>query len=242
MKIALLSDIHGNHVALETVLDDIEKQQPDQLICLGDVATIGPEPKQVLATLQTLDCVFIQGNHDAAVLNPQEADDYNIHPALHDNLNWVASQMEPHETSFLESFQFSYEIDLGMDKALLCFHASPQTNTDNILATTPVTILDDLFKNTTADLMAGGHTHMQMLRKFHGRLLINPGSVGTSFTEPPPNNRPILSPWAEYAVVECNQGVINVNLHRLQLDTAAVYEAVRNSTMPNGAWWLEQYQ
>lgn len=242
MKVALISDIHGNHVALETVLRDLEKQKPDKLICLGDVATIGPQPKQVVETLQSLDCILIQGNHDAAILNPQKADDYNIHSALHENLDWVISQLAPADISFFERFKFTYEMDLGCSKSLFCFHASPKANTDIILATTPIETLDNLMENKNADVMAGGHTHMQMLRKFHDRLLVNPGSVGTSFAEPPPNSLPILSPWVEYAIVESQNGSIRVNLHRLPMDAEAVYEAVRSSSMPNGEWWLEQYR
>ncbi len=241
MKIALISDIHGNNVALNTVLNDLASKKPDKLVCLGDVATIGPQPSQVLDTLLTLDCIFIQGNHDAALLNPEKATDYNIHPSLHENLHWTINQLTPQHRALLESFQFSFSIDLDSSIDLFCFHASPQSNIDNILPSTPHKVLDDLLAGTTAEIMAGGHTHRQMLRKFHDRLLINPGSVGTSFAAPPPNDLPVLSPWAEYAMIETISGSIHVNLYRLPMDIQAVHEAVRNSQMPNSEWWLEQY-
>ncbi len=215
MKIALISDIHGNHTALTAVLADLEKQQPDALICLGDIATIGPQPKEVLARLQSLDCIFIQGNHDAAMLNPQEAAALSIHPALLPNLAWAITQLEPQDVAFLESFQANYEMNLDADKKLFCFHASPVNNIDIILATTPEAILDELLASTNADVLAGGHTHIQMLRKYNGRLLINPGSVGTSFVTPPPINTPTLSPWVEYAIVDCGNGAVTINFHRL---------------------------
>ncbi len=242
MKIALISDIHGNHVALTAVLAALEQHQPDALICLGDVATIGPQPKEVLTTLQALDCVFIQGNHDEAMLNPKKAADLNIHASLVSNLEWGISLLEPHDITFLETFQFTHEINLDADKTLFCFHATPLNNIDLILATTPETVLDGFLSTTNAAVMAGGHTHMQMLRKHHDRLLINPGSVGNSFTEPPPNYNPTLSPWVEFAIVTCQNGAITVNLHRLPLDIEALYTAVRASNMPNGDWWLEQYR
>ncbi|PID86023.1 MAG: protein phosphatase, partial [Chloroflexi bacterium] len=124
----------------------------------------------------------------------------------------------------------------------LCFHASPKSNIDVILPSTPYSILDDLFADTTADIMAGGHTHRQMLRKFHDRLIVNPGSVGTSFATPPPNNLPMLSPWVEYTIIETIAGSVQVSFHRLPMDVPAVLEAVRQSHMPNSAWWLRQYQ
>jgi putative phosphoesterase len=242
MQIALISDIHGNYVALEAVLKDLEKQGPDIIICLGDVATIGPQPRQVLAALQNLDCIFIQGNHDAAMLNPEKAADYNIHPTLLPNLAWSISKLEPEDMAFLATFQATYELNLGADKTLLCFHGSPHSNTDIILHNTPPETVDDYLKGAHADVMAGGHTHVQMLRKHHNSLLVNPGSVGTSFVEPPPDTLPTLSPWVEYAIVEYENGAINVHFHRLPMPVAAVYEAVRIAQMPHSDWWLAQYR
>lgn len=241
MKIALISDIHGNYVALTAVLQDLERHQPDKLICLGDVATVGSQPKEVLATLQTLDCTFIQGNHDAALLQPEKASDYNIHPALHDNLAWVVSELAPENITFLQAFLPTYELNLGADKTMLCFHATPQNNIDNIINTTPTELVDSYLQETDADVLVGGHTHIQMLRMHHGRLLINAGSVGNSFIEPPPDEFPRLSPWAEYALVEQKKGTISVHFHRLPLDIEAVYAAARASKMPNTDWWLKQY-
>ena len=242
MKIALISDIHGNHVALTAVLQDLERYQPDTLVCLGDIATIGFQPKEVLATLHSLDCVFIQGNHDAALLQPDRAADFNIHPSLIPNLEWVLSELEPSDFAFLQTFQPTHKLTLGDDKTMLCFHASPQSNTDIITYATPPAMIDDFLQGTNADVLAGGHTHIQMLRKHHGSLIINPGSIGTSFVEPPPDNLPTLSPWAEYAIVDYHNGAVTAHFHRLPMNVDAVHGAVRTSTMPNGDWWLEQYK
>jgi predicted phosphodiesterase len=67
MRIALISDIHGNATALEAVLADLHQQHVDAIICLGDVATIGPQPKQILAKLKAVECICLLGNHDAAL-------------------------------------------------------------------------------------------------------------------------------------------------------------------------------
>ena len=244
MKIALISDIHGNHVALTAVLQDLERQQPDKLICLGDVATIGPQPKEVLTTLQKLDCIFIQGNHDAAMLQLDKAADYNIHPSLLPNLEWAISKLTLQDIAFLATFLPTYELNLDLDanKTMLCFHASPHSQTDIITYTTPPEIIDYFLQGSHADVLAGGHSHVQMLRKHHSSLLINPGSVGTSFVEPPPDKLPTLSPWAEYAIVEYQNGAVTAHFHRLPMNADAVHEAVRASQMPDGDWWLAQYR
>ena len=61
MRIGLISDIHGNFTALEAVLANMNERPVDLLVCLGDVATIGPQPRQVLDKLKGLDCTFIMG-------------------------------------------------------------------------------------------------------------------------------------------------------------------------------------
>jgi predicted phosphodiesterase len=88
MHIALLSDIHGNAIALEAVLADLSRQPVDRVIGLGDAATIGPRPRQVLDRLKSLGCACILGNHEAALLDPEAALDYQIAPHLMPTLHW----------------------------------------------------------------------------------------------------------------------------------------------------------
>ncbi|MEO6600819.1 MAG: metallophosphoesterase family protein, partial [Polyangiaceae bacterium] len=69
MRVALISDLHGNELAFNAVLADIARQGVDQIICLGDVATLGPRPRDVLGRLAELRCVCILGNHDEFMLD-----------------------------------------------------------------------------------------------------------------------------------------------------------------------------
>lgn len=71
MRIALISDIHGNTVALDAVLASLEQRPVDRVVCLGDVATTGPQPREALAVLQALACPMVMGNTDAWLLNPE---------------------------------------------------------------------------------------------------------------------------------------------------------------------------
>ena len=73
MRLALISDIHGNYSALQAVLDDLSLQHADSIVCLGDIATNGPQPKQVIAEMQKIGCPSIVGNHDQALLDPNAA-------------------------------------------------------------------------------------------------------------------------------------------------------------------------
>jgi predicted phosphodiesterase len=67
--LALISDIHGNAVALDAVLADLTRRGADEVICLGDVAAGGPQPREVIARLRELDCQAIRGNADGWLLD-----------------------------------------------------------------------------------------------------------------------------------------------------------------------------
>lgn len=58
MKIAIISDIHGNATALDAVLSDIKNAVVDKIVCLGDALTLGPSPRETLETLRHLNCLF----------------------------------------------------------------------------------------------------------------------------------------------------------------------------------------
>lgn len=243
MKIALISDMHGHALALEAVLADIQQRQVDQIICLGDVATIGYQPQKTLALIKSLGCLCLMGNHDAALLQPHRAADFQIAPPMLPALDWCARQLAEEDFAFLRTFLPLVEAPLGGQDTMLCFHGSPQANTDIILATTPEGELDRFFNGRRASIWAGGHTHLQLLRQHEGMLVVNPGSVGSSFRSVyKPGHPPVLNPWAEYAIVSWQAGHLSVDCRRVAFDLQATKEAIIASRVPNQEWWLAQYQ
>ncbi len=242
MRLAVISDIHGHYTALDAVLDDLARQPIDSIVCLGDVATIGPQPLPVIARLKQLGCAVMTGNHDAALLNPASAPQLQIAPPLLPTLEWCARQLAPDDVAYLGSFRPTLEISLGPGAGVLCFHGTPHSNIGLLLPTTPAEELEGLFAGQAAGLMVGGHSHIQMLRQHGGKLFVNPGSVGSAFAQPPmPGVVPALLPWAEYAIVSWEGGVVSVDLRRVPFDVAAFYEAVAQSDIPLKDWWLQQY-
>ena len=97
MRIALISDIHGNEVALEAVLKDIKKAGVDQIACLGDVVALGPLPVAVLQMIQDLDCPCVLGNHDAFMIDPPLVHSYTDVPVIVDSIEWCRSQLSTKE-------------------------------------------------------------------------------------------------------------------------------------------------
>ena len=69
MKIAVISDIHGNLYALMKVLEDIEDEKVDTIICLGDLVGYGPHPNEVIAIIRRKNIICLKGNYDASVVD-----------------------------------------------------------------------------------------------------------------------------------------------------------------------------
>jgi putative phosphoesterase len=244
VRTALISDIHGNAVALDAVLADARRRSVDAVVCLGDLATLGPQPADVLDRLAERRVPCIMGNHDAALLDPARARAYRIAPALIDSLHWCAARLARHHRAFLRACLPLLRMPLGESGEMLCFHGSPRSNVETISAATPGIGLDRLLRGSDADVLAGGHSHFPLLRMHRGRYVINPGSVGAAFLTPACGRKPpTLLPWAQYAVVESGRRSLGVVFRRVAFDLAAFLRAVDISDLPPAVqtWWRGQY-
>lgn len=241
MRIALISDIHANFIALEAVLADIDRQQVEQIICLGDVATLGPQPKEVLARLQSLGCPCVMGNHDDFLLDPDLIAAYTDEPMVVEAINWCAEQLSRAELTFLRAFQSLIEIPMGGPNGLLCYHGSPRSNTEMILATTPDAELEAMLAGHNSAVMAGGHTHVPMLRRHQGAVIVTVGSVGEPFEHVPFEQQPRLLPWAEYSILSWQEGCLSVDLRQVPFELHAFRQAVLASGMPNADRWADMW-
>jgi hypothetical protein len=125
---------------------------------------------------------------------------------------------------------------------MLCYHGSPSSNVDVILSTTDGEELDKIFEGRSADILAGGHSHIQMLRRHGRQAIINPGSVGNAFLRPfQPGVVPTLLPWAEYAIVSVDSTGWGANLRRVRFDTQAILRLAQSMDIPSRDWKLDMY-
>jgi putative phosphoesterase len=212
----------------------------DQVICLGDVATLGPRPNAVIEILGELGCHCIMGNHDEFLLDAELVHIYTGTPQVIASIDWTRCRLSRVELDFLRAFERSCEITLGKSTVQL-FHGSPLSHMEDILASTPPEALDAMRAGTTATVLAGGHTHIQMLRQHHGCLVVNPGSVGLPFKDYVDGRTPTILSHAEYAMIEEFDGVIGVNLRRLPLDKGELRQAQSDTEQHLAPWLREQY-
>jgi putative phosphoesterase len=241
MKIALIADIHGNLAALDAVLAAIAEERPDRTICLGDVAAMGPQPREVLARLRELAIPVVMGNADAELLDPSPMPDDSADARKIKAMTvWAAAHLDAADRAFLASFQPTLEIALGT-RRLLCCHGSPRIFDDVITATTPDDDLAPLLAGVDADLVAGGHTHVRLLRAFQGRELSNPGSVGLAF-ELLPDGSVRVPPWAEFAILSSTDDAVSIDFRRVPYDRDATLRAMHEREMPHTEWWSADWR
>ncbi len=241
MRIALLSDLHGNEIALDAVLADVARQGMDRIVCLGDTATLGPRPREVLARLRDLECPCILGNHDAFMLDAELIHSYNDAPIIVQAVEWCRERLDAGDLAFIAGFVPTLELALEGDASLMLFHGTPRSHMQDLLCTTPPDVVDTMLAGHTATVMACGHTHIQMLRQHKGMLLVNPGSVGLAFEQYVSGKPPTILAHAEWASIESTRGKLSVTLQRLELDRRALRAAAAASDNPIAVDLVAQY-
>lgn len=240
MRFAFISDIHGNLHALDLVLADLQHASIDQIVCLGDVASLGPQPREVIARLRQLQLPIIQGNHENYLLNPHLTTDQP--PWLRASEIWCLEQLSTDDLNFLGSFRAQLSFNLTQNSNLLCFHGSPRSNEEFIYPDASAEMLDEIFNGQAAHILVGGHTHVQMLRQYGTKTLLNPGSVGMPFEFPLRGSELRAIRRAEYAIMEMTDDKLTFNLFQLPLDFEYLAQTARKSGMPDAEFWLATWR
>jgi predicted phosphodiesterase len=246
MRFAIISDIHGNFVALKAALSDIKGRKASQIICLGDVAATGPQPAEVIGHLRKMRCPCVMGNTDEKLAKDLPSKFAHAGVSEEDRKRqealdaWTRKNLTKSHRHYLSTFKPTLEVHLGPDQSLLCYHGSPSSNRDEIMPTTPNEELTRQLEGQRANVFAGAHTHIQMFRPFLNSLLINPGSVGWPFRIESSGNIRYPS-IAEYAIVSSSSGTLSVELVSVQYSLSELRRAVRTSGMPNPDWWLSDW-
>ena len=232
MRIVIVSDVHSNYVALETVLAVAGSY--DQLWNLGDTIGYGPRPNQCVAAMRDHASVMIAGNHDLACLGKVDLSDFNADARIA-NI-WNGQQLEPDHHAALEVLPPWHEVD----ERFLIVHGSPREPIWEYLLTKEQAIENFELFDTQVCFM--GHSHIPLFFRLHEgrckgptlpeaggtielrsdtRYFVNPGSVGQ------PRNQ---DPRAAYAVLDTDAGTVRFN--RVEYDIAQTQRQMRDAQLP----------
>lgn len=180
MKIAVLSDIHGNNTALEAVLKDINKQNINKILLLGDFVGYYYHPDKVLDLLKDFEVMAIKGNHEEflrnSILDKQFAK--NIYNKYGSGINQAINKLKPEQIEYL--INLPEKITLNIDNLTfeLC-HGSPWDNNFYIYPDSDNSIVEKCTLSG-ADFVLIGHSHYPFIKEKNNTVIINPGSVGQS--------------------------------------------------------------
>ena len=232
MRLAFISDIHGNLIALDSVLSDIHKRQIDAVICLGDIVDLGPLPGPTLDRLRQHRIPCIRGNHDPLDENPDI-------PLLKQVETWTRKQLNAEQKQWLEALPFQHTVDLD-NTSVLCVHGSPKSNQQGMEPETANDTLQQWCEDVGQDVIVAGHTHLQLCRRLGQILIVNAGSVGMPF-EGSVQGPPRLLKFIDYAIVSSADGELSVELVRLPLDFRAFSESFAGTGFPDVDYWLSQW-
>jgi putative phosphoesterase len=246
MRIAVISDMHGNAVALEAVEKDMQGHRIDEVVCLGDAIQGGPQPAAVVHQLQRLGCPVVMGNADAWLLSGIETADEGIPPERLKKMGeiraWSLSQLTEADRTFISSFQPTVTISLEENLNLLCFHGSPVSFDDVILPTAPEEEFQKHLGAYSDHILTGGHTHAQQIRRNGNHFFFNPGSVGFAYSHNQPGDRFHADPWAEYAILTVEDGQRSLEFRRVPFDVNELINIYAMSRRPFAEEAIAQYQ
>jgi len=234
MRIAVLSDIHANLAALDAVRADLPPA--DQVWVLGDIVGYGPQPNEVIATLQEMGARSVLGNHDGAAIGTVDAGQFN--PDARRAIEWTATVIDDNSRAYLAALP-----EVRRDGDLTAVHGSPRDPIWEYITSPGIAAAN--FAHFDTRLCLFGHTHLPSVFRLvddgiepiiglpdehvelgGDRALLNPGSVGQP--------RDGL-PDAAYAVVDVDEesgSRAAISFRRVRYDIERTQRAMREVDLP----------
>lgn len=236
MRIALLSDIHGNIVALDAVLAHMARHGPfDRIVVAGDLAWSGPWPAEVVDRVQAMNASVIQGNTDAFFLcNADVTPPGKSEERFAMQLAWMREQLGRVRTAYLAGLPFSERITPAPGHDLLVVHANPSDLDRPIIPRMAEHDLDQLLAiddEPNWTVLAFGHVHVPFVRQWREHTLVDVASVGLPMDG---------DPRAAYAILSWDGRRWHVEHHRVFYDVPVVAHQMRASGMPRGKHFAER--
>jgi predicted phosphodiesterase len=248
MRLAVISDIHGNAYALEQVLADLEKYPADAMVCLGDAIQGGCQPHETVARLRELAIPIVMGNADDWLLTGSEeiGPTEQISPERFRKMKavreWSHTKLSDEDRAFISSFQPTITIPLSDAKTLLCYHGTPASFDEILLPDSSYETFVKALGGDSQFIYCGGHTHVQFLRRVGSTFHFNPGSVGMAYSHHHDDEATFrLDAVAEYVVLTVEGERVALEFRRVPYDVNAVIENYRASGRPFADELMKQY-
>jgi len=234
-RIAVLSDVHGNSVALEAVLAEVKRERPDWVLVAGDLVLNGPDPNGTVDALRALEAdggLIVSGNTDIAVGDfdygaafPQYQDD--VPDIVTAAAEWAHDELGDDQLAWLRRLPAERRIRAGDDQLVLVVHASPGSQTRGFDAALDANIIFERAAATDARVICVGHTHVPEVRDLGWKLIVNSGSAGYVFDG---------DPTASWAMVTVDGTDVSAQIRRTEFDVLSVANAISARGLPGDVY------
>ncbi|MCY6371778.1 metallophosphoesterase family protein [Clostridium ganghwense] len=220
MKIAVMSDIHGNITALEAVLEDIKKRDVDTMVCLGDLVGYGPFPNEVIDLIRKENILVIMGNYDAAVVS-------NDIKYIQDNelnrnfaLPWSVNEVNEKNKKYLKRLPEDITV---VDKGRVITFVHGSTRKINEYLKENSKEAQEVMESYDREVLVCAHTHVPYEKKYGEKLLVNDGSVGK-----PKIGRPNCT----YSILTCDENTVDVEMVEVPYNYEKIIKAMEERNFP----------
>lgn len=214
MKIAVISDIHGNLQALNSTLKDIEKRKVDKIICLGDTISKGIHQRECLEIVKNKCDIVLRGNCDRH-FSTEHKDIDKMTEIERQRIIWNQNILTKQDRKYLYNLPFCYEFYMSGSLVRL-FHATPNADDIAIINQEKIETKLSMFypsektiSQNIADVVIYGHIHHPYMDKLYNKTIINIGSVGNSFDvirNPKKDSNVLETTKSNYLIIEGEYG------------------------------------
>lgn len=242
-RIAVLSDVHGNLLALEAVRKAIKREKPDVVLIAGDLVMNGPEPGATVDTVRDMEregAIVVQGNTDIAVADGDYAaayprySDSGVPESVRAAATWAHDTLEDEHLAWLRRLPAERRVRIG-DDLILVTHASPGSQTQGFDKDLDPSTTTERMSRTDARVICCGHTHIPEVREFGWKLIVNDGSAGYVFDGDP------TASWALVTLDISGAGdddgtTVTAEIRRAEYDNLAVSNAISARGLPGDVY------
>lgn len=231
-RIAIISDVHGNLPALETVLIDINNRNIDQIYCLGDLVDFAPWNNEVIQKIKTLRIPCLMGNHDERIafdlpIVPLAKHDQEERNARVSAISFSKNTITDDNKYFLKNLprQIQLTFQVGLKKInIVLVHGSTRSNQEYIYEDHDALDLQQMMSSIQADVLIMGHTHLPYIQYLPCGLAINCGSVGRSKEK---------LKAAVYLLMQVEEDGISLEIVRVQYEVQQTIDGIKKSGIPD---------
>ena len=229
-KIAVFADIHANYHALKAIMDDINDKMFDEVICLGDILSKGPNPKECMDLIIDNDIKMVFGNHEgkaqeiyAGIVESWEESS--------GNLVWCMKQLDERCRKFIMTLGYEYTFDIDGVRMQFTHYPFDHKNKKFFYhADLTKTVAEKYFRDYDYDYIFFGHHHYGRYLNLDGKKLYNLDSSGCVSDE-----------YTFYYIITVDNGNVKVRKRKLKYDREGFVKAMLESSTPNKKHLCEEF-